>query len=75
MSAHLEEALNWIMEGENIKSFCSDFNVIFSQVNGRPEAGEIAVLEKVHAKCRAAGEAPSETLVRGERSYGWEEKR
>ncbi len=74
MSAHLEEAMNWIMEGENIKAFRNDFSVIFNQVNGLSGEEEIAVLKKVHAKCTTADETLRDTQVRGERSYGWEEK-
>lgn len=62
------------MQGENMKAFCGDFNIIFDQVS-RLSGEEEALLKKVHAKCSAANAAVRETTVRGERSYGWEEKR
>lgn len=74
MSAHLEQALNWIMEGENIKDFRRDFNVIFKQVESLSDEEEISILKKVHANCASADEGVFDTGVRGERSYGWEQK-
>ncbi len=68
----LEQALDWIMKGDNGKAFRKDFEVVLKHVKGLSEA-DIKILKKVHQKGMPEVEKHIEIEVSGQRSYGWEQ--
>ena len=73
-SKRLEQALDWIMAGDNAKAFRNAFNAVTSHVKGL-SAADIKILKKVHQKGMAEVEKLIDIEVSGQRSYGWEESR
>ncbi|GEM_PF-6091213 len=72
-SKSLEQALDWIMKGDNAKAFRKDFDVVLKHVKGLSEA-DIKILKKVHQKGMTEAEKLIDIEVSGQRSYGWENK-